>query len=229
LYPDQKIRDVFRQQAERCFDQRFAVTVQRAPLSGRERAVKRATDFVVATTALVALAPFLLAISLAIRLDSRGPVIFRQRRCGFDNREFVIFKFRTMTVLEDGGSIVQARPDDARVTRIGKFLRRTSIDELPQLLNVIRGDMSLVGPRPHAIAHDDEFKARIGNYALRHHVKPGLTGAAQVIGLRGETQRLSQMEQRVERDLWYINNWSLTLDLKLMAMTCLALLRFDAY
>ncbi len=229
LYPDQKIRDVFRHQAERRFDQRFSVTVQRAPMSGRERAFKRATDLVVATTALVALAPLLLAVSLAIRLDSRGPVVFRQRRCGFDNREFVIFKFRTMTVLEDGDSIVQAKPDDRRVTRIGKFLRRSSIDELPQLLNVIRGDMSLVGPRPHAIAHGDEFKARISNYALRHHVKPGLTGAAQVSGLRGETLQLSQMEQRVERDLWYINNWSLTLDLKLMAMTCVALFRFDAY
>ena len=229
LYPDHKIRDVFRRQTERRFEQRFSITVQRAPMSGSERALKRATDLVFAATGLVFLAPFLLAVSLAIRLDSRGPVIFRQRRCGFDNREFVIFKFRTMTVLEDGASIVQAKPDDRRVTRIGKFLRRTSIDELPQLLNVIRGDMSLVGPRPHAIAHDDEFKARISNYALRHHVKPGLTGAAQVSGLRGETQRLSQMERRVERDLWYINNWSLTLDLKLMAMTCVALLRFDAY
>ena len=229
LYPDQKIRDVIRHQAERRFDQRFAITVQRAPMSAVERALKRTTDLVFATTALVVLAPVLLAVSLAIALDSRGPVVFRQRRCGFDNREFVIFKFRTMTVLEDGASIVQARPDDARVTRVGKILRRTSIDELPQLLNVIRGDMSLVGPRPHALAHDDEFKARIGNYALRHHVKPGLTGAAQVAGLRGETERLSQMEQRVERDLWYINNWSLTLDLKLMAMTCWTLLRLEAY
>jgi undecaprenyl-phosphate galactose phosphotransferase/putative colanic acid biosynthesis UDP-glucose lipid carrier transferase len=229
LYPDHKIRDVFRHQTERRFDQRFSVTVQRAPMSGRERALKRAADLVIATTALVLLAPFLLTVSFAIRLDSRGPVIFRQRRCGFDNREFVIFKFRTMTVLEDGASVVQAKPDDGRVTRVGKLLRRTSIDELPQLLNVIRGDMSLVGPRPHAIAHDDEFKARISNYALRHHVKPGLTGAAQVAGLRGETQRLSQMEQRVERDLWYINNWSPALDLKLLAMTCVALFRFDAY
>jgi undecaprenyl-phosphate galactose phosphotransferase/putative colanic acid biosynthesis UDP-glucose lipid carrier transferase len=229
LYPDHKIRDVFRHQGERRFDQRFSVTVQRAPLSGTERGLKRATDLVVATAALVALAPLLAAVSLAIRFDSPGPVIFRQRRCGFDNREFVIFKFRTMTVLEDGDSIVQARPDDQRVTRIGRFLRRSSIDELPQLLNVIRGDMSLVGPRPHAIAHDDAFKTRISNYALRHHVKPGLTGAAQVSGLRGETQRLSQMEQRVERDLWYINNWSLTLDVKLMVLTCGALLRFDAY
>jgi undecaprenyl-phosphate galactose phosphotransferase/putative colanic acid biosynthesis UDP-glucose lipid carrier transferase len=140
-----------------------------------------------------------------------------------------MFKFRTMTVLEDSGPIVQAKRADDRVTRVGRILRRTSIDELPQLLNVIHGDMSLVGPRPHAIAHDDEYKACINNYALRHHVKPGLTGAAQVRGLRGETRRLSQMEQRVERDLWYINNWSLTLDLKIMALTCVALLRFDAY
>jgi undecaprenyl-phosphate galactose phosphotransferase/putative colanic acid biosynthesis UDP-glucose lipid carrier transferase len=229
LYPDHKIRDVIRHQAERRFEQRFAITVQRAPMSGLEQALKRATDLVIATTALVALAPVLLAVSLAIALDSRGPVVFRQRRCGFDNREFVIFKFRTMTVLEDGASVVQAKPDDRRVTRVGKILRRTSLDELPQLLNVIRGDMSLVGPRPHALAHDDEFKARISNYALRHHVKPGLTGAAQVAGLRGETERLSQMEQRVERDLWYINNWSLTLDLKLMVMTFGVLLRSDAY
>jgi undecaprenyl-phosphate galactose phosphotransferase/putative colanic acid biosynthesis UDP-glucose lipid carrier transferase len=229
LYPDRKMRDVFRLQTERRVDQRFSVIVQRAPLSGKERALKRATDLVIATTALVVLAPLLLAISLMVKLDSRGPVIFRQRRCGFDNREFIIFKFRTMTVLEDGDLVVQAKHGDARVTRLGKFLRRWSIDELPQLLNVIRGDMSLVGPRPHAVAHDDEFKARIGNYALRHHVKPGLTGAAQVMGLRGETQRLSQMEQRVERDLWYINNWSPTLDLKLMVMTCGALFRFDAY
>jgi undecaprenyl-phosphate galactose phosphotransferase/putative colanic acid biosynthesis UDP-glucose lipid carrier transferase len=229
LYPDQRIRDVLARQAECGFDERFTVTVQRSPMSVRERALKRATDLVLATSALVAFAPLLLLTSLLVRIDSPGPVIFRQRRCGFDNREFVIFKFRTMTVLEDGDSIVQAKPDDARVTRIGKFLRRSSLDELPQLINVVRGDMSLVGPRPHAIAHDDEYKARINNYALRHNVKPGLTGAAQVMGLRGETQRLSEMERRVERDLWYIDNWSLTLDLKLIAKTCVTLFRFEAY
>jgi undecaprenyl-phosphate galactose phosphotransferase/putative colanic acid biosynthesis UDP-glucose lipid carrier transferase len=229
LYPDRRIRDVLARQTECGFDERYSVTVQRAPMTARERAVKRATDLVLATTALVALAPLLLLTSLLIRFDSPGPAIFRQRRCGFDNREFVIFKFRTMTVLEDGDSIVQAKPGDRRVTRFGRFLRRWSIDELPQLINVIRGDMSLVGPRPHAIAHDDEYKARVNNYALRHHVKPGLTGAAQVMGLRGETRRLSEMERRVERDLWYIDNWSLTLDLKLIAKTCVTLLRFEAY
>jgi undecaprenyl-phosphate galactose phosphotransferase/putative colanic acid biosynthesis UDP-glucose lipid carrier transferase len=228
LYPVQKVRNVLRQRKERGFRQ-YWVMIQRAPLSRTERALKRALDIIVALAALVVLAPLLLLTSLAIKLDSPGPVIFRQRRCGFDNREFVIFKFRTMTVLEDNGPIVQAKRDDERVTRIGRMLRRTSIDELPQLINVIRGDMSLVGPRPHAIAHDDEYKARIGNYALRHHVKPGVTGAAQVMGLRGETCRLSQMEQRVERDLWYIDHWSLTLDLKIMVMTCVALLRRDAY
>lgn len=229
LYPDHRIRGVLRQQKERGFGQHFSVEVQRAPLSGRERALKRAVDVAFASLALVVLAPLLGLIAAAIRVDSRGPAIFRQRRCGFDNREFVMFKFRTMTVLEDGGSIVQAKRADDRVTRLGRILRRTSVDELPQLLNVLRGDMSLVGPRPHAIAHDDEYKARIDNYALRHHVKPGLTGAAQVQGLRGETRRLSQMERRVERDLWYISNWSLTLDLKIMALTCVALLRFEAY
>ncbi|MGD0188082.1 MAG: exopolysaccharide biosynthesis polyprenyl glycosylphosphotransferase [Roseiarcus sp.] len=229
LHADHKIRNVLRQRRDRGFARHFSVTIQRGPLSARERALKRALDMAIAVAGLVVLAPLLLVTSLVIKLDSPGPVIFRQRRCGFDNREFVIFKFRTMTALEDGGSIVQAKPGDERVTRVGRMLRRTSIDELPQLFNVVRGDMSLVGPRPHAIAHDEEYKARINNYALRHHVKPGVTGAAQVMGLRGETRRLAQMEQRVERDLWYINNWSLTLDLKIMAMTCVALLRLDAY
>jgi undecaprenyl-phosphate galactose phosphotransferase/putative colanic acid biosynthesis UDP-glucose lipid carrier transferase len=229
LYPDQKIRSVLRQQKERGFHRHFSVMIQRAPLSRTERALKRVMDIAIAVTALVVFAPLLLAISLVIKLDSPGPVIFRQRRCGFDDREFVILKFRTMTVLEDDGPIVQAKRDDERVTRVGRMLRRTSIDELPQLINVVRGEMSLVGPRPHAIAHGDEFKKRISNYALRHHVKPGVTGAAQVMGLRGETSRLSQMERRVERDLWYIDNWSWTLDLKIMAMTGVALLRFDAY
>ena len=229
LYPDHKIRSVLRQQKEGGFGPHFSVMIQRAPLNGRERALKRALDIVLAASGLIALAPLLLLTAVLIRLDSRGPIIFRQRRCGFDNREFVILKFRTMTVLEDEGPIVQAKPGDRRVTRIGRILRRTSIDELPQLFNVVLGDMSLVGPRPHALAHNDKYKARINNYALRHHVKPGLTGAAQVVGLRGETSRLSQMERRVERDLWYINNWSLRLDVKIIALTCVALFRPDAY
>ena len=140
-----------------------------------------------------------------------------------------MLKFRTMRVLEDEGPIVQAKRDDPRVTRLGRTLRRASLDELPQLFNVLRGDMSLVGPRPHALAHDDEYKARIANYALRHHVRPGLTGAAQVAGLRGATPELSQMERRVEQDLWYIDHWSMALDLKIMVATLGALLRLEAY
>ncbi len=229
LYPDRKVRAIVRQQKGRDLDPYFSVKIQREPLARWERSIKRTADAAIAGTALVMLSPLLLLTALLIKLDSRGPAIFRQQRCGFDNREFVIFKFRTMTVMEDDRRIEQTHRNDKRVTRVGRFLRRASIDELPQLLNVLRGEMSLVGPRPHAMAHDDEYKARIDNYALRHHVKPGLTGAAQVAGLRGETQNLALMKQRVERDLWYINNWSLTLDLKILAQTCVALLRDDAY
>ena len=228
LYPDEKIRRVLRRGRDGGLERRFSVTLLRAPLSGAERAAKRAFDVALAATALVALAPALLTIAALIRLESPGPAIFRQRRCGFDNCEFVMFKFRTMRVLEDRGPIVQASPNDWRVTRVGRLLRRSSVDELPQLLNVLRGEMSLVGPRPHAIAHDDEYKARIGNYALRHHVKPGLTGAAQVAGFRGATPQLSQMERRVERDLWYVDNWSMALDLKILAATVFIAARFDA-
>ena len=229
LYPDHKIRSVIRRQKGRGLDQCFSVNIQREPLTLWERAIKRGFDLAIAGSAVVVLSPLLVMTSLAIKLGSSGPVIFRQRRRGFDNREFVIFKFRTMTVQEDHGRIVQAKRGDERVTRVGGMLRRSSIDELPQLLNVIRGEMSLVGPRPHALAHDEEYKASIGNYALRHHVKPGVTGAAQVAGLRGETDRLEQMERRVEKDLWYIDNWSLALDLRIMAQTCAALLRHEAY
>jgi undecaprenyl-phosphate galactose phosphotransferase/putative colanic acid biosynthesis UDP-glucose lipid carrier transferase len=233
LYPDEKIRGVLRRGREggreSSLTNEFSVTLRRAPLSATERAAKHALDVALAAVALVALAPALIALAALIKLDSPGPAIFRQRRCGFDNRQFVMFKFRTMRVLEDSGCIVQATRADRRVTRIGRALRRASLDELPQLVNVLRGEMSLVGPRPHAIAHDDEYKARIANYASRHHVKPGLTGAAQVAGLRGATPQLSQMERRVERDLWYIDNWSMTLDLRIMAATCGALFRLDAY
>jgi putative colanic acid biosynthesis UDP-glucose lipid carrier transferase len=229
LYPDEKIRRTLRRGRVGGLTNHLSVTLQRAPLSASERAAKRALDVALASIALVALAPALVALAALIKLDSPGPALFRQRRCGFDDRQFVMLKFRTMRVLDDEGPIVQARRGDPRVTRLGRALRRSSLDELPQLLNVLRGDMSLVGPRPHALAHDDEYKARIANYALRHHVKPGLTGAAQVAGLRGATPELSQMERRVERDLWYIDHWSMALDLKIMAATVGALLRLEAY
>jgi lipopolysaccharide/colanic/teichoic acid biosynthesis glycosyltransferase len=168
-----------------------------------------------------------LITALGIKIDSAGPVLFRQRRKGFNAKQFVIFKFRTMSVMEDGPAVLQAKRSDPRVTGVGKILRRSSIDELPQLLNVILGDMSLVGPRPHALAHDDHYGDLLSEYAFRHHVKPGITGWAQVKGYRGETARIEQMKGRIDCDLWYINNWSLLLDLKIMALTCVAVMRRD--
>jgi len=154
-----------------------------------------------------------------VRLDSSGPVFFLQRRYGFNQEPFRIVKFRSMTTMEDDSKLVSAKRSDPRVTRIGAFLRRTSIDELPQLLNVLAGDMSLVGPRPHALAHDQRYESRIAQYARRHNVKPGITGWAQVCGLRGEIDTEDKMRRRVEHDLYYVDNWSLGLDLKIMAMT----------
>lgn len=199
----------------------FTVELQRAPLSHAERSFKRSFDIVASTIILVLLSPLMLLTALMIKIDSPGPVLFRQKRNGFNGSVFSIYKFRSMRVLEDGPRIQQATRDDPRVTRLGRWLRRTSIDELPQLLNVLSGDMSLVGPRPHAIAHNDEYQTTVSNYAFRHHVKPGITGWAQVNGLRGETQTLELMAKRVEFDLWYINHWSLWLDLRIILKTVL--------
>ncbi|WP_247554018.1 undecaprenyl-phosphate glucose phosphotransferase [Bradyrhizobium sp. 138] len=208
----------------------FTAELRRAPLSWRERALKRALDLVGASLALFVFAPVMLVTAILIKLTSKGPVFFRQTRHGFGGRAFKIFKFRTMRVLEDGPNIVQAKKDDPRVTSIGKWLRKTSIDELPQLLNVLKGDMSLVGPRPHAAAHNTEYEQIIGNYAFRHHVKPGITGWAQVNGYRGETHTVDLMQKRVEHDLWYINNWDLWLDFKIILKTMtIGLLQNSAY
>lgn len=201
------------------------IELQRGPRTWSERAVKRIFDFLVAGAGLVLLLPLFLITAVAIKLDSSGPVIFRQRRCGFNGRQFQIFKFRTMSVLEDGESVVTAKPNDTRVTRVGDWLRRTSIDELPQLLNVLQGNMSIVGPRPHAVLHDDEFDKLVGNYAYRQHVKPGLTGWAQVNGVRGGMQTVVDVEKRINLDLWYIDNWSLALDFKIIFMTMFEVLR----
>jgi lipopolysaccharide/colanic/teichoic acid biosynthesis glycosyltransferase len=160
--------------------------------------------------------------------NPRAPVIFRQRRCGLGGRTFLIYKFRTMNVLEDGTAITQVKPCDPRVTAIGLLLRRSSIDELPQLLNVVKGDMSLVGPRPHALAHDHRYRSLIAAYTKRHRVKPGITGWAQVNGFRGETARLELMAARIKSDLWYINNWSLGLDLRIILRTCFEVVRGGA-
>ncbi len=199
-------------------------TFQTPPLSLVEKTVKHWIDIILAGCAIVLASPIMLLVALAIKVDSRGPVIFRQRRQGFNGEEFNIFKFRSMTVLEDGAQVRQAEKSDRRVTRVGRFLRATSLDEIPQLFNVLRGEMSLVGPRPHAISHDDYYERLIRDYALRRHMRPGLTGWAQVNGHRGETPRVSDMEARVEHDIWYINNWSLTLDVWILLRTAAALL-----
>jgi Undecaprenyl-phosphate glucose phosphotransferase len=203
--------------------------LKRAPLSASERACKRVLDVLLASVALVMVAPMMILISLLIKLENQGPILFMQTRNGFNGRPFKIRKFRTMSVLEDGPEIRQATRDDPRVTHLGRILRRTNIDELPQLFNVIVGDMSLVGPRPHASVHNSEYEKIIANYAYRYHVKPGLTGWAQVNGLRGETQTIDLMQRRVEFDLWYINNWSLWLDTKILLRTLSIGLQPNAY
>src|SRR3954451_7794575 len=203
----------------------LAVEIQRAPLSAVERVVKRAMDILVAGPALAALLPIFVLTAIAIKLDSEGPVIFRQRRKGFNGKEFVMLKFRTMKVQEDGPVVVQASREDPRVTPIGRFLRAASIDELPQLLNVLTGEMSLIGPRPHALAHDSYFEKILGDYAFRHHVKPGITGWAQCNGARGATPTVEHISERVKLDLWYINNWSLWLDIQILLKTFFEVLR----
>jgi undecaprenyl-phosphate galactose phosphotransferase/putative colanic acid biosynthesis UDP-glucose lipid carrier transferase len=202
-----------------------AVEIQRAPLSPAQRALKRMIDLLIAIPCLVLVAPAMLIIAIAVKLDSRGPIFFRQRRLGYRGRPFVIYKFRTMSVLQDGEDVPQAHRGDRRITRVGRILRSASLDELPQLFNVIRGDMSLVGPRPHAVAHDHFFASLIGNYELRQHVMPGVTGWAQIHGLRGETATTEMMRKRVEFDLWYAKNASLLLDLQILARTAVEVFR----
>jgi putative colanic acid biosysnthesis UDP-glucose lipid carrier transferase len=195
------------------------------PHSGLHGVTKRTMDLAITLAALLVLWPVLLAVAIAVRLDSPGPIIFKQRRYGLNGDEFAVYKFRTMTVLEDGDRVVQARPDDARVTRVGRFLRRTSLDELPQLFCVLTGSMSLVGPRPHAVAHNEQYRRLIRGYMSRHIVRPGITGWAQVNGLRGETRTLEQMRARVSYDLEYLRHWSPWIDLKILLRTALIVLR----
>jgi Undecaprenyl-phosphate glucose phosphotransferase len=180
---------------------------------------KTVFDYVVGAICLLVFAPLMLLIALAIRLDSPGPALFRQRRNGYNHRIIDVYKFRTMRVMEDGDTVRQASKDDDRVTFIGKFLRRTSLDELPQLFNVLRGEMSLVGPRPHALAHNDYYRRQIESYALRHLVRPGITGLSQINGLRGGTEDPEMMARRVQTDLYYIEHWSLLMDIKIIALT----------
>ena len=195
------------------------LTLTHRPLGRMQQREKRVFDVVVAGAALTLLSPLLLAVALAIRLESSGPALFRQKRYGLNQEPFRIFKFRSMRAMDDGRFVKQATRGDARITRLGAWLRRLSIDELPQLLNVLLGDMSIVGPRPHALAHDQLYVDRLAAYARRHNVKPGITGWAQVRGHRGEIADDGAMLQRLEHDLYYVDNWSLLLDVKIMWLT----------
>jgi Undecaprenyl-phosphate glucose phosphotransferase len=203
----------------------ICINLQREPLSAFEQSIKRIIDVLGALTGIFLLLPLLMITAILIKVDSRGPILFRQKRSGFNGRQFHIYKFRTMSVLEDGPTVSQAALSDRRVTSLGRWLRRSSIDELPQLFNVLEGTMSLVGPRPHAVAHDNDFNKALSNYALRHHVKPGLTGWAQVNGHRGATPTVAEIRRRVDFDLWYIDNWSLHLDFVIMLRTVFEVLR----
>jgi putative colanic acid biosynthesis UDP-glucose lipid carrier transferase len=200
------------------------VAMCETPFSGYRGAVKRLTDLSMSLLAMLVLSPLFVAVCIAVKLSSPGPVIFKQRRYGLDGKEILVYKFRTMTVTEDGPVVRQATRDDPRITPIGRILRRYSIDELPQLMNVALGSMSLVGPRPHAVTHNEEYRKLIKGYMLRHKVRPGITGLAQVNGCRGETTRLEDMRARIEYDLDYLRHWSPLLDFKIMAKTVLQLL-----
>ncbi|MFN0219982.1 MAG: exopolysaccharide biosynthesis polyprenyl glycosylphosphotransferase [Hyphomicrobium sp.] len=202
-----------------------AEVVNRIPASVSDWVLKRVFDNTIALLGLIALLPVFGLIAVAIKIESRGPVFFRQRRYGQNNRIFRIYKFRTMTVTEDDENARQAEQNDRRVTRVGAFLRATSIDELPQFINVLLGEMSLVGPRPHAIAHDDRFELEVDLFASRRQVLPGLTGWAQVNGFRGETKNSDDIRHRVEHDLYYIRTWSIWLDMEIIARTVTTVLR----
>jgi putative colanic acid biosynthesis UDP-glucose lipid carrier transferase len=195
------------------------IAVCESPYCGINGVLKRAFDLLIASVLLLLIWPLLLAIAAGVKLSSPGPVLFRQRRYGLDGKEILVSKFRTMTVCEDGARVAQARKGDQRVTRFGALLRRTSLDELPQLFNVIGGSMSIVGPRPHAVAHNEQYRGLIDGYMIRHKVKPGITGWAQVNGFRGETETIEKMRKRVEYDLDYLKHWSVSLDLWILLRT----------
>jgi putative colanic acid biosynthesis UDP-glucose lipid carrier transferase len=203
------------------------VALCETPFYGYRGVIKRLTDLAFAAIALLIAAPLMLGIAVAIRRSSPGPIIFKQRRYGLDGGEIVVYKFRTMRVAEDGAQVTQATRHDSRVTPVGRFLRRYSLDELPQLFNVLQGHMSLVGPRPHAVAHNEEYRKLIRGYMIRHKAPPGITGLAQINGCRGETARIEEMQARVDYDLEYLRHWTPLLDMKILFLTAVRLIRGD--
>lgn len=196
-----------------------SISIFDSPMDGPNAIVKRVEDIVLSILILAFIAVPMFAIALGVKLSSKGPVFFKQRRYGIDGRSIEVWKFRSMTVMENGDTVVQAKKGDVRITPFGAFLRRTSLDELPQFINVLKGDMSIVGPRPHAVAHNEMYRRLINGYMLRHKVKPGITGWAQINGWRGETDTLDKMQKRIEFDLDYIRQWSLLLDIKIVFLT----------
>jgi putative colanic acid biosynthesis UDP-glucose lipid carrier transferase len=224
--PDVTGFDVIQQRASEILGMPV-VAMCETPFHGYRGLVKRLMDVSIAIAAIVLLAPLLLGIAIAVRRSSPGPVLFRQRRYGLDGREIDVYKFRTMFVCENGERVMQAQRRDSRVTPVGRHLRRWSLDELPQLINVLQGTMSIVGPRPHAVAHNEEYRKLINRYMVRHKVLPGITGLAQVRGCRGETAKVEEMEARVLYDLEYMRRWSPMLDLEIILGTAIALVRTD--
>jgi putative colanic acid biosynthesis UDP-glucose lipid carrier transferase len=190
-----------------------------SPFTGYKAIIKRASDLVLAFLILILVSPILLACAIGVKLTSPGPILFQQKRYGLDGEEISVYKFRSMTVCENGATIAQATRNDARITPFGNFLRTKSLDELPQFFNVLQGRMSVVGPRPHAVAHNELYRKQIKGYMIRHKVKPGITGWAQVNGSRGETDTIDKMERRIDFDLDYLRNWSLAMDLLIILKT----------
>ena len=201
------------------------VAVCETPFRGVNGVVKRISDVVFASLILLLISPLMLAIAVGVKLSSPGPILFKQRRYGLDGKRIVVYKFRSMTVAEDGDVVKQATRNDSRVTKFGAFLRKTSLDELPQFINVLQGRMSIVGPRPHAVAHNELYRKLIRGYMIRHKVRPGITGLAQVNGYRGETDTVDKMKARIEYDLAYLRNWSLLLDLQIILKTVVVVLQ----
>ncbi|MEA3276731.1 MAG: undecaprenyl-phosphate glucose phosphotransferase [Pseudomonadota bacterium] len=220
LVPDLFVFDLLHSRLV-CVGDLPTISVYESPFFGIEGWIKRLEDVLLSGLILVLIAVPMLLIAVGVKLSSPGPVLFKQRRYGLDGRRILVWKFRTMRVCEDGDKVIQARKADCRVTPFGAFLRRSSLDELPQFFNVLLGDMSVVGPRPHAVAHNEQYRTLISGYMLRHKVKPGITGWAQVNGWRGETDTLDKMKRRIDCDLWYIRSWSLWLDVKIILRTML--------
>ncbi|OYY92895.1 MAG: undecaprenyl-phosphate glucose phosphotransferase [Hydrogenophilales bacterium 28-61-23] len=216
--PDIFITDLIQARVDEIGDMPV-VAVRDTPFKGLSAVAKRLSDIVIASLILVLIAPIMLMVAIAVWRSSPGPILFKQRRYGLDGKDIVVYKFRSMTVCEDGAQVVQATKNDQRITRVGAFIRRTSLDELPQFINVLQGRMSVVGPRPHAVAHNELYRKVIKGYMVRHKVKPGITGLAQVNGYRGETDTVEKMQKRIEYDLEYLRKWSLHLDLEIILRT----------